>query len=180
MPEDAPEVVQDLIKRLLLKDPSKRLGADDIDNLGRHEFFEGVHFETMYSQDAPLLDKQKKLSLQQQKELKFLPRDANSQLKIATRVTRVRQTCFADRVKDQVSASLAESVQSSMPIKKPSLLCGQEVSLSKSKLSKSTASITPSLSLGQEEDKSQETPLRGVEPAIKVETSIDTKMETTI
>jgi serine/threonine protein kinase len=44
MPEDAPEVAQDLIKRLLLKDPSKRLGADDLDKLKAHPFFEGVNF----------------------------------------------------------------------------------------------------------------------------------------
>jgi len=27
MPEDCPEIAQDLIRKLLLKDPSKRLGA---------------------------------------------------------------------------------------------------------------------------------------------------------
>jgi 3-phosphoinositide dependent protein kinase-1 len=30
MPEDTPEVAQDLIRKLLLKDPAKRLGADDL------------------------------------------------------------------------------------------------------------------------------------------------------
>lgn len=74
MPEDAPEVVQDLIKKLLLKDPSKRLGADDINKLKAHPFFEGVNFDSMYDNLPPLLDKHKRLSLQQQKELKFLPR----------------------------------------------------------------------------------------------------------
>jgi serine/threonine protein kinase len=33
MPEDVPEVAQDLIRKLLLKDPAKRLGADDLNNL---------------------------------------------------------------------------------------------------------------------------------------------------
>jgi serine/threonine protein kinase len=33
MPEESPEVVQDLIKKLLVRDPAKRLGADDINLL---------------------------------------------------------------------------------------------------------------------------------------------------
>lgn len=74
MPEDCPEVAQDLIRKLLLKDPAKRLGADDLNNLKLHAFFDGVDFEALYSQDPPLLDKQRRLSAQQQKELKFLPR----------------------------------------------------------------------------------------------------------
>lgn len=48
MPEDAPEVAQDLIKKLLLKDPAKRLGADDLEYLKLHAFFEGVDFTKMY------------------------------------------------------------------------------------------------------------------------------------
>jgi len=57
MPEDVPEVAQDLIKKLLLKDPAKRLGADEIDNLKQHSFFEGVNFEKTFELDPPLLDK---------------------------------------------------------------------------------------------------------------------------
>ena len=44
MPEDAPDVVQDLIKKLLQKDPAKRLGADDLKHLKEHPFFEGIDF----------------------------------------------------------------------------------------------------------------------------------------
>jgi serine/threonine protein kinase len=63
MPEDAPEVAQDLIKKLLLKDPSKRLGADDLNKLKAHPFFDDVNFDNLYDSQPPLLEKYKKLSL---------------------------------------------------------------------------------------------------------------------
>lgn len=55
MPEDIPEVAEDLISKLLIKDPAKRLGANDMKQLKAHPFFEGVDFESLYSQEAPLL-----------------------------------------------------------------------------------------------------------------------------
>ena len=63
MPEDAPEVVQDLIKKLLLRDPAKRLGADDISKLKQHDFFDGVDFTKLYESVPPLLDKQRRLTM---------------------------------------------------------------------------------------------------------------------
>lgn len=39
MPEDCPDVAQDLIKNLLLKDPAKRLGASNVEDLKAHPFF---------------------------------------------------------------------------------------------------------------------------------------------
>jgi len=59
MPEECPEIAQDLIRKLLLKDPSKRLGADGIDSLKQHPFFEGVEFKALYNDDleTPLLPK---------------------------------------------------------------------------------------------------------------------------
>jgi serine/threonine protein kinase len=113
MPEDAPEVVQDLIKKLLLKDPSKRLGADDLNKLKAHPFFVGVEFETLYDKRPPLLDKHMRLSMQQQKELKFLPRKQapSNPLHINTRKTEL--SAFADRVRSQMSASIIHSPMSS-------------------------------------------------------------------
>ena len=49
MPEDCPEIAQDLIRKLLLKDPAKRLGAGQIEDLKSHPFFLGIDFESLYS-----------------------------------------------------------------------------------------------------------------------------------
>lgn len=129
MPEDAPEVAQDLIKKLLLKDPSKRIGADDLNKLKAHPFFEGVKFDSLYDTMPPLLDKHMRLSLQQQKELKFLPRKQkpSNQLQINTR--KPEEACFADRVRSQMSASIIHSPMSSGPVPN---LAGERRQMSKS------------------------------------------------
>lgn len=67
MPEDIPEVAANLIKQLLVRDPTKRLGAKSFDDLKSHPFFEGVDFESIFdvvSCPAPLLPRQKKLTMQ--------------------------------------------------------------------------------------------------------------------
>ena len=114
MPEDAPDVAQDLIKRLLLKDPSKRLGSDDLNKLKAHPFFEGVNFEGLYDMQPPLLEKHRKLSLQQQKELKFLPRNKKPSSPLHINTSRPVLN-FADRVRSTISASIIESPMSSSP-----------------------------------------------------------------
>ena len=63
MPEESPEVVQDLIKKLLVRDPAQRLGADDITLLKYHDFFEGVDFDKIYDSAPPLLERQMKLTI---------------------------------------------------------------------------------------------------------------------
>jgi serine/threonine protein kinase len=73
--ETIPEVARDLISKLLVLDPAERLGAKDFDELKSHPFFEGVNFESLhaYDNEAPLLPRQKKLSMQKMTEKKFLP-----------------------------------------------------------------------------------------------------------
>jgi len=96
-----------------MKDPSKRLGADDLNKLKAHPFFEGVNFEGLYAMQPPLLEKYRKLSLQQQKEIKFLPRNKkpSSQLHLNTSKPALN---FADRVRSTISASIiTESPMSS-------------------------------------------------------------------
>ena len=70
--EPIPEVARDLITKLLERDPKKRLGATKFSDLTSHPFFEGVDFESLHSVDceAPLLPRQKKLSLQKVQEKK--------------------------------------------------------------------------------------------------------------
>lgn len=59
-PENFPENAQDLVSRLLEKDPLKRLGAgptgseNDIFSLKSHPFFEGIDFDTLASQTSPI------------------------------------------------------------------------------------------------------------------------------
>jgi serine/threonine-protein kinase RIM15 len=56
MPEapDLSVAAEDLIKKLLVKDPSKRLGVSNFEDLESHPFFEGFDFETCYNEEAPL------------------------------------------------------------------------------------------------------------------------------
>lgn len=54
MPEDCPELAKDLISKLLVKNPSERLGASKMEHLKQHPFFEGVDFSSIYSEDSPL------------------------------------------------------------------------------------------------------------------------------
>jgi serine/threonine protein kinase len=51
---DLSEAAEDLIKKLLVKDPSKRLGVSNFEELGNHPFFEGFDFDTCYDDEAPL------------------------------------------------------------------------------------------------------------------------------
>jgi len=64
--EETPEIAQDLIRKLLVKDPVSRLGANNIELLKAHPFFEGIDFSTIYEQEAPLLPKHKRMGKQQQ------------------------------------------------------------------------------------------------------------------
>ena len=54
-----------MISKLLVLDPSQRLGAANFDELRAHPFFEGVDFDSLHGFDteAPLLPRQKKLSM---------------------------------------------------------------------------------------------------------------------
>jgi serine/threonine protein kinase len=73
--QEIPEVALDLIKKLLCREPSQRIGASNFEELKNHPFFEGVDFSSLHSSDieAPLLPRQKKLSRQQTQEMQFLP-----------------------------------------------------------------------------------------------------------
>lgn len=55
---DVPDVAQDLIKKLIVKNPSKRLGTTCMDDLLSHPFFEKVEFDTLYSMEPPLRRKE--------------------------------------------------------------------------------------------------------------------------
>lgn len=64
MPANIPDVARDLITKLLVKDPTQRLGANNIQDLLEHAFFEGVDFSNLWSEktSAPLLPRQKRLT----------------------------------------------------------------------------------------------------------------------
>jgi hypothetical protein len=40
----------DLIKKLLVKEPFNRLGANSFEDLKNHAFFEGIDFKTLHKQ----------------------------------------------------------------------------------------------------------------------------------
>uniref|UniRef100_A0A7S3R3C7 non-specific serine/threonine protein kinase n=1 Tax=Dunaliella tertiolecta TaxID=3047 RepID=A0A7S3R3C7_DUNTE len=52
-PEAFPAVAKDLVDKLLVVDPDERLGASDLQDLKRHEFFAGVDWGSLRSQKAP-------------------------------------------------------------------------------------------------------------------------------
>lgn len=58
--QDVPEIVQDIIKRLLVESPEKRLGAGvkggdyDLAALKSHEFFRGINFSNLNQQIPPV------------------------------------------------------------------------------------------------------------------------------
>lgn len=57
IPEGFPEKAKDLVQKLLVSDPTKRLGAgpDGFTALKDHSFFEGIDWETLPQQEAPRL-----------------------------------------------------------------------------------------------------------------------------
>lgn len=54
---DLTEETKDLISRLLVKEPSQRLGANSISELMNHPFFSDLDFNNLYSIEAPLVPK---------------------------------------------------------------------------------------------------------------------------
>jgi serine/threonine protein kinase len=64
--DDLSETASDLIQKLLVKDPTKRLGVTDIKDLLAHPFFDGFNFDTCYDVEAPLPLRQKKLTMQKE------------------------------------------------------------------------------------------------------------------
>jgi len=49
----------DLIKQLLVLDPEKRLGANDVSEIKQHPFFKGINWETLRKQQAPIIPQTK-------------------------------------------------------------------------------------------------------------------------
>lgn len=60
-PHVTPEVL-DLISRLLVKNPSERLGASSIKDLLEHPLFKGKNVENVFDEEPNLQPRQKKLS----------------------------------------------------------------------------------------------------------------------
>lgn len=54
---DLTEETKDLISKLLVKEPCKRLGANDIGELMNHPFFSDLNFNDLYTIEAPLVAK---------------------------------------------------------------------------------------------------------------------------
>ncbi|CAG8454801.1 12550_t:CDS:10 [Ambispora gerdemannii] len=57
-PEGFPAVARDLVEKLLVIDPSKRLGAGGqagVDRLKNHKFFDDIKWDTLWQQPAPKL-----------------------------------------------------------------------------------------------------------------------------
>jgi serine/threonine protein kinase len=55
IPQDFPPVGKDIVERLLVSDPEKRLGSGDIQAIKEHAFFEGIDWENIFSSNAPPL-----------------------------------------------------------------------------------------------------------------------------
>ena len=71
MSKDIPEDAADLIKQILVKNPEQRLGADNLEDLMFHRFFDGVDFSLIGTQLPPMkveLDKTQKIMM------KYLPK----------------------------------------------------------------------------------------------------------
>ena len=73
-----------MISKLLVKQPEKRLGAIDIDEVKQHPFFSGVNFDTLFKTESPMDAKHKVLSLQKKQELPYLPHQGISPAKRQT------------------------------------------------------------------------------------------------
>ena len=71
MDQSIPQIAQDLIKKLLVINPEKRLGSVFLNELMTHEFFEGIDFENISTLDIPM-----KIELSQRNRLimKYLPK----------------------------------------------------------------------------------------------------------
>ena len=52
--DGVPEVVKDLISKLLVKNPEQRLGSKDIVELKQHSFFSGIDFDSLFCGQVPL------------------------------------------------------------------------------------------------------------------------------
>eukprot|EP01026_Neomeris_dumetosa_P069887 TRINITY_DN6934_c1_g1_i1.p1 TRINITY_DN6934_c1_g1~~TRINITY_DN6934_c1_g1_i1.p1 ORF type:complete len:371 (-),score=61.53 TRINITY_DN6934_c1_g1_i1:158-1243(-) len=52
-PDDVPPDAKDLCEKLLLLRPEKRLGSEDLEDLKKHPFFEGVKWKDLFQQEAP-------------------------------------------------------------------------------------------------------------------------------
>jgi serine/threonine protein kinase len=69
-----PKVAQDLVKKLLVVVPENRLGAQNINDLMAHPFFEGIDFTTINDQHPPL-ECQLELTQAQKNISKYLPKN---------------------------------------------------------------------------------------------------------
>jgi len=54
-PDQFPSDAKDLVDKLLVLEPSKRLGAGSYDDLIKHPFFEGIVWDTLFEQTPPPL-----------------------------------------------------------------------------------------------------------------------------
>ena len=54
MADDIPESAKSLIKQLLVLKPENRLGAFDLNELMKHEFFDGINFDTIGQEEPPV------------------------------------------------------------------------------------------------------------------------------
>lgn len=76
IPDTVPEVAKDLIQKILRKNPEDRLGAQNIQDLMNHQFFNGINFETVSTDMPP-----EKLDLTQEQQAlrKYLPKNKTMQ-----------------------------------------------------------------------------------------------------
>ena len=54
LPKELPNEVQDLVDKLLVRDPMARIGASDIKDLKMHPFFNGIDWDRLREQSAPV------------------------------------------------------------------------------------------------------------------------------
>ena len=56
--KNIPEEVKDLISKILIKDPSKRIGYNSYDytEIKNHPFFKGINFNNLESDQGPILE----------------------------------------------------------------------------------------------------------------------------
>ena len=82
--EKIPEEVKDLISKILIKDPKKRLGYNDFDynDIKNHVFFKGINFDNLENEQGPIFNfkdylekfgyKVEKILTEEEREIKLI------------------------------------------------------------------------------------------------------------
>ena len=102
MPKTIPTLAQDLIRQLLIVKPEQRLGANNINDLMSHKFFDGIDFATIQDMDPP---EKFELTKMQAIMAKYLPHN-------------VQKTMQSKQSEGQVEEATGEVIQTTPTLRK--------------------------------------------------------------